>query len=248
LRGMRIALGQRLSGWVAANLKTISNSDAALDLGDVVGGQAAKLKSCISTPLLANGVLVGVLTLYSAEPNGFTDNHRRIIEAIARQVAHAFKSGKQTEAVAATPNALAGLPDLNQLEQFVQAAGTHYLNQRSAFTLLLIDVIGLDQINLVQGEAAGGEVLRHVAYHATAGLRLADILFRYGSSEFVALLNDTTPETAAIVASRVREAIRGTPVILRNGTIPVDVSIANVTAAGDGTSLASLIDAARASK
>jgi hypothetical protein len=42
------------------------------------------------------------------------------------------------------------LPDLNQLEQFVEAAGTHYLNQRSAFTLLLIDVVGLEQINLAQ--------------------------------------------------------------------------------------------------
>ena len=245
LRGMRIALGQRLSGWVAANLKTISNSDAALDLGGVVGSQAAKLRSCISTPLVANGALVGVLTLYSAEPNGFTDNHRRIIEAIARQVAHAFRSGKHLESSSAKPNALAGLPDLNQLEQFVEAAGTHYLNQRSAFTLLLIDVVGLEQINLAQGEAAGDEVLRHVAHYATAGLRLADILFRYGSNEFVALLNDTTPEAAAIVASRVRDGIRGTPLILRDRSIAVDVSVANVTSAGDGTSLASLIDAAR---
>src|SRR5581483_7133306 len=32
VRGLRIAVGQRLSGWVAANRHTIVNSDAALDL------------------------------------------------------------------------------------------------------------------------------------------------------------------------------------------------------------------------
>ena len=34
VRGLRISLGQRLSGWVAANRKTILNSDASLDLGE----------------------------------------------------------------------------------------------------------------------------------------------------------------------------------------------------------------------
>src|SRR5207237_4682197 len=34
VRGMRIGLGQRLSGWVAANRQTIANSDASLDLCD----------------------------------------------------------------------------------------------------------------------------------------------------------------------------------------------------------------------
>ena len=35
IKGLRIPLGQRLSGWVAVNRQTILNSDAALDLGDV---------------------------------------------------------------------------------------------------------------------------------------------------------------------------------------------------------------------
>ena len=34
IQGLRIELGQRLSGWVAANRLSIVNSDAALDLGD----------------------------------------------------------------------------------------------------------------------------------------------------------------------------------------------------------------------
>jgi diguanylate cyclase (GGDEF)-like protein/putative nucleotidyltransferase with HDIG domain len=245
VRGMRIPLGQRLSGWVAANRQTISNSDPALDLYDAALGHSVKLKSCISTALLAEDALVGVLTLYSAEVKGFNDDHRRIIEAIARQIAHTFKGARDFEG-ASRRDLLTGLPSLRQLEQFVDAAGAHYLGQGSAFTLLFIDVVGLEQINLAHGRSVGDEVLRHVVHYSTAGLRLADILFRYGSDEFVALLNDTTSETAALVADRIRDGIRGTPFVIHNDdSIVIDVLVAYVISPSDGKSLASLIDTAR---
>src|SRR2546425_6305939 len=88
VRGMRIALGQRLSGWVAANRQTISNSDPILDLGDAARAHSLRLRSCISTPLLSEDELVGVLSLYAPEANAFNDDHRRIIEVVARQIVH----------------------------------------------------------------------------------------------------------------------------------------------------------------
>jgi putative nucleotidyltransferase with HDIG domain len=91
VRGMRIVLGQRLSGWVAANRQTIANSDASLDL-DLERSDTLRLRSCLSTPLVFDDELIGVLSLYSAEPDGFSDDHRRIIEAVARQIAPTLKS------------------------------------------------------------------------------------------------------------------------------------------------------------
>ena len=35
VNGLRIPLGQRLTGWVGANRQTILNSDPVLDLGDM---------------------------------------------------------------------------------------------------------------------------------------------------------------------------------------------------------------------
>jgi diguanylate cyclase (GGDEF)-like protein len=198
----------------------------------------------MSTPLLAEGELVGVLTFYSSVLNGFTDDHRRIMEATANQIAHTLK--RATELEFHGRDSLATLPDLHQLEQFLNVAGAHYLNQKSSFTLLLITVIGLDHLNLARGRSARDQALRHVADHATAGLRSADILFRYGDDEFVALLNDTSPEAAAIVATRIRIALRNTPLPLRdNRSIVIDVSVEDVTSPADGRSLANLIDTAR---
>ncbi len=90
LTGMTVVIGQRLSGWVAANRQTIRNSDPILDLGEVSKTISPRPRSCLSTPMTAGTNLIGVLSLYSGEQDFFTDEHERLIEAVARQVAPAI--------------------------------------------------------------------------------------------------------------------------------------------------------------
>jgi putative nucleotidyltransferase with HDIG domain len=78
VNGLRIPLGQRLSGWVAVNRETVFNSDASLDLGDIA--KAAKLRFCMSTPLTNSDQLVGVVSLYSSAPEGFSAVDRATLE------------------------------------------------------------------------------------------------------------------------------------------------------------------------
>jgi len=85
--GLKIQLGRRLSGWVAANKQTIVNADPILDLGELARRSTPRLRSCLSTPLASDDNLVGVLTLYSGNVDGFTEDHRRIVEKVAQQVA-----------------------------------------------------------------------------------------------------------------------------------------------------------------
>jgi len=92
VRGLRIPFGQRLSGWVAANRQTIVNSDPVLDLGDTARPHALDLRSCLSTPLLYRDQLIGTLSLYSHDRNGFSDDHRRVAEAVAMQIAPTFRA------------------------------------------------------------------------------------------------------------------------------------------------------------
>jgi putative nucleotidyltransferase with HDIG domain len=87
LIGFRIALGQRISGWVAANRQSILNSDATLDLGaDFIAASPHPLKSCLSVPVLVGDQLLGVLTCYSGEANIFTRGHERLLaQAVPRK-------------------------------------------------------------------------------------------------------------------------------------------------------------------
>jgi putative nucleotidyltransferase with HDIG domain len=83
LRGMSMAMGERLSGWVAACRQTIANSDAALDLFD----RGVKLGSALSTPLVDGDRVVGVFTAYAAAPNAFTGDQSRLVEMMAPHLA-----------------------------------------------------------------------------------------------------------------------------------------------------------------
>ena len=108
-------------------------------------------------------------------------------------------------------------------------------------SLLFIDVVGLTQINDTHGRS-GDQVLRHVA-RQPAGLRVADILFRCSSDEFVALLDDTGAETGRLLR-RIREIFSPTPWYPQRPSILIDVSVTTVSAPDDGASLAHLIAAA----
>ena len=65
LAGMVIGIGERITGWVAANARTMVNADAALDLGREGGPD---VQFAMAIPLIADGSPVGVMALYAANP------------------------------------------------------------------------------------------------------------------------------------------------------------------------------------
>ena len=69
--GLEIKLGTRLTGWVAAHRTPIVNSQAALDLENRAPQLDPRPRICVSTPLIARGKLVGVLTFYSTMDRPF---------------------------------------------------------------------------------------------------------------------------------------------------------------------------------
>jgi putative nucleotidyltransferase with HDIG domain len=73
-----IAVGQKMSGWVAANRRSVVNSDARIDLE----GQASdRARFAMAIPLVSDGTTVGVMTLYRSEP--FSPDQSRMLEMIA---------------------------------------------------------------------------------------------------------------------------------------------------------------------
>jgi diguanylate cyclase (GGDEF)-like protein len=242
VRNLRIARGQRLSGWVAANRQTIINSDPVLDFGDVARNSSFRLRSCLSTPLVSTDQLVGVLSLYSEVPDGFTDDHRRVIEVVGRQVAHTFKCASDYDNKSRR-DPLTGLPSLTQLEQLLASSSE---SAAPDLTLLFLDIIGLKEIIARYGHDIGDEVIRHVVRHTRGALRVADILFRYDSDEFVAMLNNTDAATAALIATRIESDIREHGLPIASGTVLNVETIATcVSAPNDGSCLRELVNVAQ---
>jgi putative nucleotidyltransferase with HDIG domain len=96
LVGLTIRPGERVTGWVAANRKTISNSDAALDLGQSATLVKPQPRSTISTPVIigSEGELHGVLTGYSSRVDPFTHRHVYAFEQLAEALSQHFAKGR----------------------------------------------------------------------------------------------------------------------------------------------------------
>jgi putative methionine-R-sulfoxide reductase with GAF domain len=80
----RIHLGAGVSGWVAANLESIVNSESLLDFDESERKLALHLTWCLSTPVIGDGNLLGVWTLYSDGSNQFAEGHQTIVEGFAQ--------------------------------------------------------------------------------------------------------------------------------------------------------------------
>jgi putative nucleotidyltransferase with HDIG domain len=82
IEGLRIPVGDRISGWAHAHQQAVVNSNAALELGPVARSLAAPLRYALAVPIM-NGpdAALGVLTCYGSDP--FTNDHRRILESAA---------------------------------------------------------------------------------------------------------------------------------------------------------------------
>jgi putative nucleotidyltransferase with HDIG domain len=96
IAGTTIHLGQRLTGWVAANRETIVNSDAALDLGNIAMTLEPTPQACLSAPICAGATLAGVVTIYSTRRQPFTEVNVPVIEVIATGLANLLRQSVPT--------------------------------------------------------------------------------------------------------------------------------------------------------
>jgi putative nucleotidyltransferase with HDIG domain len=75
---VEMAVGSRVSGWVAANGRAVVNADAALDISDL---PTLNLAKCLSVPLNRGTETLGVLSVYLDDPRGFSDHDLVTVEA-----------------------------------------------------------------------------------------------------------------------------------------------------------------------
>jgi diguanylate cyclase (GGDEF)-like protein len=245
--GLRIPLGQRLTGWVAANRQTILNSDPMLDLGETARALEPPLRSAISTPLVTTNALVGVLTLYSSNRSAFSDDHRRILETIARQLslviaaAHDVDRGRSL-LTRDDPGRLPGIDSLRAIAALVTDDDGKF---EQACSVLCLDVSGVTELTRCAGRQAADQALAGIVSAIRRVLRSEDRLFRHRTGELVVFLPRTGLRTAQVIAERLGSRISqpGAVPVTRGTTLSVGTGVAS--APDDAVVLDELIDQAR---
>ena len=82
-------------------------------------------------------------------------------------------------------------------------------NQHNRFAILMLDVDHFKKVNDSHGHDTGDRVLQHIAVLLQGQARASDFFFRYGGEEFLAVINEVTPEQALVVAEKLRARIGG---------------------------------------
>ena len=112
VRGLTATPGDGIVGWVAANRRPAFNAEPALDFGRGVLQLTPPLASSIAVPLVHEGVLLAVLAVYSATPQGFTEDHARLLELMAPKLAASLAAADTVRTAAPVERRAVGVSDL----------------------------------------------------------------------------------------------------------------------------------------
>ena len=97
LKGFKIRIGERVSGWCASTCRSSLNADAMLDLRTVATAFTPALKSTACTAVSQGDLLLGVLTAYATQPDAFSDENRYSLERVAATLAEALVAARGGE-------------------------------------------------------------------------------------------------------------------------------------------------------
>lgn len=112
LVGRSIIPGEGVTGWVLANLQPFYNADPKLDLPPGLAPHCASFRTLAACPILCDGEMHGVVTLYSTALDRYGDEHSQLLEEVARLLAAALSRSSQ-----AAPATATGVPTADGLDK-----------------------------------------------------------------------------------------------------------------------------------
>ena len=124
-----------------------------------------------------------------------------------------------------TNDQLTGLSQRRVFEQSLEQEIARSARRGRQFILAIADVDELARINREWGKAAGDDVLKQVAKAMKAGLRVEDVLCRFGGEEFAALLPETGLEEGEKMLNAVRSAVANVEFFIQGQSRHASISI-----------------------
>lgn len=205
-----LSLGVGLAGFAASSedLVTVrSPNDKILFEWD---GRRDLTASALAVPILVNGEVFGVLTLYHrSSPEAYHRRERELLRILSMQLGAILGSlwrYEQSRAISEVDD-LTGVYNYRFFERALQEAVTVSDRSSAPLSLLIIDIDHFKHVNDKYGHLAGNQVLCTLAQTLQEMVRDADTVARYGGEEFTILLPGITMSEGHAVAERIRKRV-----------------------------------------
>jgi len=139
------------------------------------------------------------------------------------------------------------LTNLLNIRAFMRIAQRAHLKAKAkegAYSILLVDLDHLKQINDRYGHEAGNKALRVVAEALLRVTRAADLVARFGGDEFITFLTDSEIADATEIAQRLRNVVYSLTLEINIDIVRIQVSVGVASYPVDGDSLERVMGAA----
>ena len=221
----RIPVGQGVAGTVASNGRAMVLASPA---GNGASGEPAATTQ-VSVPLLAQGRVLGVLSLYDREDGEpFTLGDAEALTAFAVQAAVAIENVQlhaEAERLSVT-DPLTGAWNYRYFERRFEQEIERSRRFGRVLALLMLDIDHFKAVNDRYGHQRGDEVLVEFRGRVTGSVRDIDTFARYGGEEFVLILPETNLEGGLAVAEKLRVATHRAPFCADGIHLTVSIGVA----------------------
>ncbi len=129
---------------------------------------------------------------------------------------------------------LTGLFNRRHTEERLRAFDAGAMRHGYPLSVLLVDVDHFKTVNDTLGHQAGDEVLVAIGQRLQGGMRLEDVLGRWGGEEFLLVLPYTSAEQAVVLAERLRRLVSDTAIEVDGHALTVTVSVGGAAAERPG--------------
>ena len=147
---------------------------------------------------------------------------RRQIEAMLRENPNQFYEDSEVDRATGLLNRHAILDRIN----FIAGDAEQH---DDAYSILYVDVDGMQDVNATFGHLAGDLALKNVAQRLRETLRPNDVIGRYGGEEFIICLRHCSQDRAVMVAERLRARVAESTVMVDGSPLKITVSVGVAT-------------------
>jgi putative methionine-R-sulfoxide reductase with GAF domain len=232
VRDVRMPLGHGVSGWVAANGRSVINADSALDLGHRMDGLEPRFRSVLSIPLTQPHGTVGVVTLYASQAHAFREEQRLAIEYIGGHMAEAFARALRTSPAPVPVHApFLGSSHGHALQALLDKDRGPAGEYSRSLGVLCIKNLG------------DASLMAHATMAVNQATRIADLIFRPTDDSLVVLMPDSDAGAGQMVVDRIAAAMP--PDVVRPPSESSPLRVGFACSPHDGDSVCQLLDAAQ---
>ncbi len=108
----------------------------------------------------------------------------------------------------AQEDALTGIMNRRAIIVFLEKEMERFKRTQSPFCLMMFDIDHFKRVNDKYGHLVGDEVIQQITKLISNEIRQVDGVGRYGGEEFLVVMTDCTPDSAHILAKRIKDKIQ----------------------------------------